>query len=242
MPSYHLNENNRLAGRNAYRTEMEVHITKTADHSDTLYVPALDEHYHSIYGAWQESVHVFIREGFLQIRKPSIAIFEMGFGTGLNTLLSMIEARKNEIEVTYHSIDLHPLKVSLMKQLNHSRFIDPKFQSFASAIYSCQWGHPVTIGENFYLTKIKADVLSYHFSSMYDLVYWDAFGPEKQPELWQTPLFRKVYESMVPNGILVTYAAKGQVRRNLEAAGFTVNRIPGPKGKREMIRAIKEEE
>ncbi len=237
-----MNENNRLAGRNAYRTEMEVQITKTADHSDTLYVPALDEHYHSIFGAWQESVHVFIREGFLQIRKPSLAIFEMGFGTGLNTLLSMIEARKNKIEVTYHAIDLHPLKASLMKQLNHNRFIDPTFQSFASAIYSCQWGHPVTIGENFYLKKIKADILSYHFSSMYDLVYWDAFGPDKQPELWQTLLFRKVYESIVPNGIMVTYAAKGQVRRNLEAAGFTVNRIPGPKGKREMIRAIKEEE
>jgi tRNA U34 5-methylaminomethyl-2-thiouridine-forming methyltransferase MnmC len=221
--------------------EMNLQIKKTADNSDTLYLPDLGEHYHSIYGAWQESVHVFIKEGFLQIRKPAVAIFEMGFGTGLNTLLSMIEAQKNEIEVTYHSIDLCPLKLSLMKKLNHMRFIDSELHPFASAIYSCQWEHPVPIGRYFYLTKIKADVLKYHFTSSYDLVYWDAFAPDKQPELWQTPLFQKVYESMVPKGILVTYAAKGQVRRNLEAAGFMVNRIPGPPGKREMIRAVKPE-
>ncbi len=218
---------------------MNVEVRKTDDHSDTLYVPDLDEHYHSVFGAWQESVHVFIKEGFLQIRKPSFKIFEMGFGTGLNTLLSMIEAVKNGLEVTYHSIDLYPLKVSLMKQLNHNRFIDPGFHSYVNTIYSSKWGDPVTIGHNFYLTKIKADMLTYQFSSIYDLVYWDAFGPEKQPELWQTSLFQKVYESMAPNSILVTYAAKGQVGRNLEAAGFTVNRIPGPPGKREMIRAIK---
>ncbi len=221
---------------------MKVQITRTADHSDTLYVPALDEHYHSIYGAWQESLHVFITEGFLQIRKPSFTIFEMGFGTGLNTLLSMIEAVKQGIEVTYHSIDLHPLKKSLIKQLNHNRFTDPEFHSRVNTIYSSKWGSPVVIGKNFNLTKIKADMLSYRFTSVYDLVYWDAFGPEKQPELWQAPLFRKVYKSMTFNGILVTYAAKGQVRRNLEAAGFVVSRIPGPPGKREMIRAIKEEE
>lgn len=218
---------------------MKVELTTTADSSDTLYVPALDEHYHSIYGAWQESVHVFIKEGFLKIRKPSIAVFEMGFGTGLNALLTMIEAVKHGIEVTYHSIDLHPLNEDIINQLNHKKFIDQNFHSSVNRIYRCTWGRPVPIVRNFHLTKIKADLLSYHFTAEYDLVYYDAFGPEKQPELWQTSLFQKIFQSMIPEGLLVTYAAKGQVRRNLEDAGFRVNRIPGPRGKREMIRARK---
>ncbi len=225
-------------GKNG-QIDMKVEIKQTDDHSDTLFVPALDEHFHSIYGAWQESVHVFIMEGFQQIRKPSFKIFEMGFGTGLNTLLSMIEAIQNGLEVTYHSIDLYPLKENLLKQLNHDRFIDPGFHPHLYTIYSCSWGEPVAINHCFQLTKIKTDILTYRFNAVYDLVYWDAFGPEKQPELWHTSLFRKVYEYMSPNSILVTYAAKGQVGRNLEAAGFTVHRLPGPPGKRQMIRALK---
>lgn len=218
---------------------MKVEIIKTADTSDTLYVPDLKEHYHSVYGAWQESTHVFINEGFLKIRKPSITIFEMGFGTGLNTLLTMIEAMKRGIEVTYHSIDLNPLDISILKQLNHKRFINQNFHSYVSEVYRSAWGTQATIGRNFKLTKIKEDLLSYHFTGEYDLIYFDAFGPDKQPELWQSTVFLKIYESMLPGGILVTYAAKGQVRRDLENAGFTVNRIPGPRGKREMIRACK---
>jgi tRNA U34 5-methylaminomethyl-2-thiouridine-forming methyltransferase MnmC len=221
---------------------MEVQIRRTADSSDTLYVPALDEHYHSTYGARQESLHVFIKEGFLQIQKSSFQVFEMGFGTGLNTVLSLIEAKKIGSRITYHSIDQFPLAIDLIKQLNHCQFVDPALQSNIEAIHTCNWDLPTQISKNFCLIKIKADVLTYNFNNTYDLVYWDAFGPEKQPELWQTGIFRRIYESMSRDGILVTYSAKGIVGRNLEAAGFLVNRIPGPPGKREMIRARKLED
>jgi len=218
---------------------MEVQRRRTSDKSDTLYVPALDEHYHSVHGALQESMHVYIKEGLCQITKPVFAVFEMGFGTGLNTLLSIIEATKKGMDIDYHSLEFHPLSSDVTNRLNYIRLIEPEFQSFFETIHSCKWGGPNKINNNFCLTKIKADILTYKLIHKYDLIYWDAFGPEKQPELWQTGLFHRIYEAINPEGIFVTYSAKGVVRRNLEATGFMVTKITGPPGKREMIRARK---
>lgn len=218
---------------------MEVQFRRTSDNSHTLYVPALDEHYHSVHGAWQESIHVFIKAGFLQVDKPVFQVFEMGFGTGLNTLLSIIEATIQGMDIRYHSLELNPLEKSLVKRLNYNQFVQPGFQSFFETIHSCKWDAPNKINNNFCLTKIEADILTYKLIHKYDLIYWDAFGPEKQPELWQTGLFHRIYEAMNPEGIFVTYSAKGVVRRNLEATGFMVTKITGPPGKREMIRARK---
>jgi tRNA U34 5-methylaminomethyl-2-thiouridine-forming methyltransferase MnmC len=216
---------------------MKLQIRKTADNSDTIFVPTMDEHYHSIHGAWQESLHVFINEGLNQLTRSSICIFEMGFGTGLNVLLTLINSIKSSIEITYHTIDLYPLDINVVNQLNHRNFIEPEFHSLYEAIHLCDWNVPVEICKNFHLTKISSNILTYKPHYDYDIVYWDAFGPEKQPDIWHTNVFRMMYESMNPEGILVTYSAKGWVRRNLEAAGFMVKKIQGPPGKREMIRA-----
>ncbi len=208
----------------------------TADNSPTLYHPDLDEHYHSINGALQESMHVFINAGLKEITKDKISILEIGFGTGLNALLSFTENLNIKKEVYYEAIEKFPLSKEIIKTLQETSV----FNSVISRqIHRAVWEKKVKISNHFTLKKIQTDLLDYQPTQTFDLIYFDAFAPEKQPELWTEEIFSKLYKTTNQNGILVTYSAKGIVKQALRNAGFFVKRLPGPKGKRHMVRAIK---
>lgn len=210
-----------------------VRTVVTADGTVTLFAPELNEHYHSVHGAMQESMHVFIRAGlhFAEPKQP-LRIFEVGFGTGLNALLSQI---LKPCPVTYHSIEFFPLEKENIAELNYAE--NEADKTIFLAIQNAPWNIETTISENFSLKKIKADLHLFKTDEKYDLIYFDAFSPEAQPEMWTAAVFEKMYSLLNPNGILVTYCAKGEVKRTLKASGFEVESIPGPPGKREMTRA-----
>lgn len=210
----------------------------TKDGSSTLFVPELDEYYHSVHGAIQESIHVFIRMGFDQCHKNSIEIFELGFGTGLNAMLTFTEADKKKKRVNYFAIEKYPLQDHIINNLNYFRD-DPVLTEIYREMNGCEWNKPIRIKDHFCLYKIHEDMLDCMIDNKFDLVYFDAFAPNAQPELWEEPVFKKLFEAMNPGGILVTYCAKGEVRRNMIKCGFEVERLPGPPGKREMLRSVK---
>jgi len=215
-------------------------LKKTADGSDTLFSPEMEESYHSVNGALQESRHVFIEAGLHQVRQKAIRIFEVGFGTGLNALLTWGEAHKNNLQICYDCIEAYPVEKSVTDHLNYNE-LEPELPSNAFLqIHNISWDSPVTLeNDRFRLHKISKDFTGYQFTDHYDLVYFDAFAPDKQPEMWDESLFLKIYNSLNKGGILVTYCAKGEVRRRMQRSGFEVERIPGPPGKREMLRAVK---
>jgi tRNA U34 5-methylaminomethyl-2-thiouridine-forming methyltransferase MnmC len=208
-------------------------IETTADGSPTLFVPELNEHYHSTNGAIQESRHVYIEAGFNHCPKQEVHVLEFGFGTGLNAFLTALEAEKRQINVHYTSLEKFPLSPEITAKLNYLESDKTLFR----AIHQAEWEIPAQINPFFELRKIQTDFRDFTFPEVYDVVYYDAFAPDKQPEVWSQELFDKVFSSMKSGGILTTYCAKGSVRRMLQQAGFTVERIPGPPGKREMLRA-----
>jgi tRNA U34 5-methylaminomethyl-2-thiouridine-forming methyltransferase MnmC len=211
----------------------------TEDGSHSIYVKALDEHYHSVYGAITESQHVFIEAGLKQCKNSYIRILEMGFGTGLNALLTLAETNKSNISVYYIGIEKYPLESTMIESLNYESIIDPTWKGMLKLIHDSPWQEDVLIKPEFLLKKLQCDMYEMKLTNEFDLVYFDAFAPEKQPELWTEDLFRKIFQSMRSHSILTTYSSKGMVRRNLKAAGFRVEKIPGPPGKREMTRAYK---
>ena len=214
-------------------------IVTTEDGSHSIYVQALDEHYHSVHGAFTESQHIFIEAGLKQLKNSHIRILEMGFGTGLNALLTFVEANKSDISIHYTGIEKYPLERTITDSLNYESIIDPACKGMLKLIHDSQWQQEVLIKPGFILKKIQCDMHEMGEVDEFDLVYFDAFTPEKQPELWTEDLFNHIFLSMRSNSILTTYSSKGTVRRNLEAAGFRVEKIPGPPGKREMTRAYK---
>ena len=221
---------------------MEVRLVKTGDGSDTLFVPELNEHYHSTFGAINESKHIFIDAGFKQItdNQQDCRILEIGFGTGLNAFLTLIEARKKQVNVHYTSIEAFPLPGNIIKQLNYPDLLDPSEAGLFILLHNRAWGKEEKITGSLTLLKIKDKLENCDFPTGYfDLVYFDAFGPEVQPELWTSEIFCKIFNSTVPGGILVTYSSKGSIRRSLKNAGFSVEKLPGPTGKREITRATK---
>ena len=211
----------------------------TEDGSHTLYVKDLDEHYHSTHGAITESRHIFIEAGFLRLNKRNIHILEMGLGTGLNAFMTLIEAHKTSTIINYTGIEKFPLSVSDTKILNYPDFFPEKFRRTFNAIHEGPWNETFSPSEYFHLTKVKVDLCDYQIERSADLVYYDAFAPDKQPELWTPEIFRKIHKILSPGGILTTYAVKGEVRRALVSAGFKTEKLPGPPGKREMLRAWK---
>jgi tRNA U34 5-methylaminomethyl-2-thiouridine-forming methyltransferase MnmC len=214
-------------------------IIKTSDGSDTIFVPELNEHYHSIHGAVQESTFIFIKNGFDFCTADPLRIFEIGFGTGLNALLTAIECCKGNREVNYTSIERYPVDKAIVSSLNHSDFAGDSGKGIFNLIHSSPWNRKVNICRNFNLIKIKADLITEPLSGIYDLIYFDAFGPDKQPEMWTKEIFEKIARATLKNGVFVTYSAKGEVKRNLKACGFEVSLLPGPPGKRQIIRAVK---
>ena len=220
---------------------MKIEIRETMDGSQTLYLEEIDEHYHSTFGAIQESQHVFIREGLERCFAKEISLLEIGFGTGLNCYLTLLNCLKRDQNVSYYCVEKNPLPEELWDQLNYGLPFQDSDAELFKLLHKAPWNCVVAINDQFSIYKIEGDVLQNDLIDlpMFDLVYYDAFSPDKQPELWEKHLFEKIFSKMNENGILVTYCAKGQVRRLLQAVGFCVERVPGPPGKREMLRAVK---
>ncbi|WP_300851862.1 tRNA (5-methylaminomethyl-2-thiouridine)(34)-methyltransferase MnmD [uncultured Bacteroides sp.] len=212
-------------------------IEHTEDGSATLFVPELNEHYHSVKGARTESQHIFINMGLKASTAPQPRILEIGFGTGLNALLTLEVAGQEKRRVHYTGIEFYPLSWEEVDALKYSD--NPLFQRLHTAL----WEEDVEVSSFFTLRKRKGDAnIIAESERALDLVYFDAFAPEKQPEMWSEQLFRTLYVNMNTGGILTTYCAKGVVRRLLQAVGFRVERLPGPPGgKREILRATKTE-
>jgi tRNA U34 5-methylaminomethyl-2-thiouridine-forming methyltransferase MnmC len=211
----------------------------TSDGSHTIYVPELDEHYHSIHGAVQESEFIFIKSGFDFCHASPLNILEVGFGTGLNALLTAVRSMKGKRRVKYTSIEKYPIDEKTILSLNHKQFAGEAGNEVFNLIHSSPWDIDVKICENFNLIKIEGDLTNKPHHGNYDLIYFDAFGPDKQPEMWTKEIFSLIASVTKTNGVFVTYSAKGEVKRNLRACGFEVSLLPGPPGKRQIIRAIK---
>lgn len=209
----------------------------TADGSQTISIPELDVTYHSRHGAMRESLHVFIEAGLDYLVKEQeltrVSVFEMGFGTGLNALLTKQFAEKNGLAIYYFSIDKYPLEESEWRQLGYPENMAGEF----AALHQAGWEQDTNISEQFTLHKSHVPLLELETQPGFDLVYFDAFAPAAQPELWTETVFAKMYRLLRPGGMLVTYCSKGVVRRAMTAAGFSVEKIPGPPGKKEMVRA-----
>ncbi len=200
--------------------------------------------YHSVHGAIQESMHVFIQAG---LRDSGVFDFvgvnhvlEIGFGTGLNALLTLIEADKQKNRIYYTGIELYPLNEAEINGLNYCEQLNqPHYKRLFKKMHQVEWEEMFEITDNFRLTKTKCSLLDFSTENSFFLIYFDAFDPTTQPELWTKEVFEKLYSIMAPGGILVTYCSKSDVRRAMQAAGFTIEKIPGPHGKREMVRATR---
>ena len=220
---------------------MKTEFAITGDGSHTLYLRTIDEHYHSTFGAIQESQHVFIEAGLGHCNLKNLEILEIGFGTGLNCYLTLLATLKGCLTVNYHTIEKFPLKREVWKKLNYSLGGSEIEKEYFSRLHLAPWCALVEIHSKFFLHKMEVDLQTTCLSELplVDLVYFDVFSPEKQPELWESGIFEKIISRMKDGGILVTYCAKGAIRRLLQHVGFEVERIPGPPGKREMLRATK---
>ncbi|MBN2664198.1 MAG: tRNA (5-methylaminomethyl-2-thiouridine)(34)-methyltransferase MnmD [Bacteroidales bacterium] len=211
-------------------------ILTTEDGSFTIKNNLFDETYHSVNGAYAESMHVFINSGFLHLQATTINVFEVGFGTGLNALLTFIEAQKLKKKVNYVCIEKFPIDIKQAKSLNYDKLSEDK--SAFLKLHTLEWNKKHYLSDYFEFSKICQDFTLYSFIQQFDLVYFDAFSYETQPEMWSLEIFEKIYKSINKNGIIVTYSSKGIVKQNLRAAGFFVKRLKGFK-KRHILRAEK---
>lgn len=208
-------------------------IVNTSDGSQTLRHPVTGETYHSMNGAVAESEHVFIRNGFETHSAKHIRILEAGFGTGLNALLTLHAANESGRSVDYTAVELYPITIDMASTMAYAS--DP----FFICLHKAPWGIQQEIAPNFRLTKIRENLADTHIDAIFDIVYYDAFAPDSQPELWTEEVFSRIYGTLAIGGILLTYSAKGDVKRALRAAGFEVHRLEGAPGKRHMLRATK---
>lgn len=219
---------------------MKRKIILTADGSKTIQIEDWDEQYHSKHGAVQEAYHVFIRHGLRLFANRKISLLEIGFGTGLNALITLLEATKLNLKIDYVGIEAFPVSMDEVAELGYCAQLDcMEEQGEFQKMHESPWEEPCPITGGFVLTKQKKDFLEVGDKNLFNLIYFDAFGARVQPELWTEQIFSKMYDALQQQGVLVTYAAKGSVRRAMQAVGFTVERLPGPPGKREMLRATK---
>lgn len=211
-------------------------IVTTADGSASIRLPDWDESYHSKHGAVQEARHVFIKNG-LDLFNGPVSILEMGFGTGLNALITFGESRQRNMEVHYTGVDAYPVTPEEARQLNY-----PDIVGYADAfarMHDCPWEQEIDLNETFSLTKRQMDFLAVDYREEFNLIYFDAFGYRFQPDLWSAEIFESMFRALTPGGVLVTYAARTAIKKNMESAGFAVEKLAGPPGKREMMRARK---
>ena len=223
---------------------MKRKIVTTADGSNSIYLPDWDEHYHSKHGAIQEAEHVFINKGLDFVRqkfsRKKLSILEMGFGTGLNALVSLLEAEKHKVFVDYVGVEAYPVPETELAEINYGKLLQHEnAEIYFQRIHQIAWEEKKDISPNFSLWKQQRFFADIKEKAAYDLIFFDAFGPRVQPELWTEEIFSSMFGALKPGGILTTYSAKGSVRRAMMATGFKVERLPGPPGKREMLRAQK---
>ncbi len=216
-----------------------IRIVPTADGSHTLYSDRHKAHYHSLNGALQESLHIYIRNGYEYLSLNEISILEVGFGTGLNAALTALSAIEMSRKTIYTGIELYPLQDEILTELNYGTILNDEVIEFWKKITAAQWGKEESINESFLLTKLQSDICTINLSNSYNLIYFDAFAPEDQPEVWSYEIFKKLYNATNQNGILVTYCSKGIVKQALRSVGYKVERLAGPQGKRHILRAIK---
>ena len=217
-------------------------LLKTGDGSFTLHIPEWNEQYHSKHGAIAEALHVFIKEGlyhWLSVNESTkISILEIGFGTGLNALLTYLESEKHSWNIDYIGVEAFPLGMEEYKKMNYSEMLTTSDEVFLK-LHSSPWEEKTIISDNFKLLKQQKLFSDLSEVNSIELIYFDAFRIRVQPELWTEEIFSIMYTALKPNGVLVTYAANGNARRALQAVGFTVERLPGPPGKIEMLRGTK---
>ncbi|OGS74191.1 MAG: SAM-dependent methyltransferase [Flavobacteria bacterium RIFCSPLOWO2_12_FULL_35_11] len=219
---------------------MERKIMITADGSTTIHITEWDEQYHSKHGAIQEAKHVFIKNGLLLFANRKISVLEIGFGTGLNCFITFLEAPKMNLEIDYVGVEAYPLAAEEVEKMNYVDQLEAtEFSNVFNQMHKQDWEISGKISPEFSLTKRKQFFNEISDENKFDLIYFDAFGARVQPELWTEEIFEKMYKALKPEGVLVTYSAKGSVRRAMLAVGFLVEKLPGPPGKREMLRATK---
>jgi tRNA U34 5-methylaminomethyl-2-thiouridine-forming methyltransferase MnmC len=224
-------------------------IITTADGSKTIQITDWNEQYHSKHGAIQEAQHVFIKEGLQHYRHLlnkechpgpiEISILEIGFGTGLNAFLTLLEAHQLDLHVNYVGVEAYPVTMVEIEQLNYAEMISKENCQLFETLHKTSWEHKHDISPNFKLQKRQQFFSEIADISTFDLIYFDAFGARVQPELWTKTMFETMYKALKLKGVLVTYAAIGEVKRNMQALGLTVERLKGPPGKRHMLRATK---
>jgi len=218
-------------------------IITTADGSKTIHIEDWNEQYHSKHGAIQEAQHVFIKEGLQHYsannKSTSVDILEIGFGTGLNAFLTLLEADNIKSKINYVGVEAYPVSMDDINQLNYVELISAENETVFNKLHTVSWEKEHEITSNFKLQKRQQFFSEIKDNNAFDLIYFDAFGARVQPELWSKSIFEKMYKALKPNGVLVTYAAIGEVKRNMKALGFMVERLKGPPGKRHMLRATK---
>lgn len=217
-------------------------IFETQDGSHSLFSEQHGVSYHSKYGAIQESQHVFIESGlyYKMTGNKSLSVLEIGLGTGLNAFMTLLEAEKHQIKIDYTAAEAYPVSREEALQLNYPDLLESKdWANQFMSIHECDWGESHQLSPNFSFTKLLTRFEELNFTETFDVIYFDAFAPTAQPELWETPVMAIMYRSLKPGGVMTTYCAKGAVKRTLKALGFEIEALPGPPGKREMTRAIK---
>lgn len=223
-----------------WRSRLQREIITTADGSTTIQIVDWQEQYHSKHGAIQEAYHVFIKAGLSLFNNREVSLMEIGFGTGLNALITYLESPKLDLNVRYVGVEAYPVQAGELEQLNYiSELHATDYAEDFRLMHKSPWEKDIPISDSFTLHKMEKDFAALQLENCFDLIYFDAFGARVQPELWTEDIFHKMIKALKPNGILVTYAAKGSVRRAMQNVGFYVERLPGPPGKREMLRATK---
>lgn len=219
---------------------MKREIIITADGSTTIRIPDWNENYHSSHGAIQEAKHVFIANGLdLFKNQAEISILEIGFGTGLNAFITFLETLNKE-KINYVGVEAYPISADEAVQMNYVNELEAqKHTSIFSKMHSCDWEKENTITNHFSFTKRQQLFQDIDDRNQYNLIYFDAFGFPLQPELWSELIFKKMFDALLPNGVLVTYACRTSIKNAMIAAGFTIEKLPGAPGKREMLRATK---
>ena len=219
---------------------MKREIIQTLDGSTTIHLPDWNENYHSKHGAIQEAKHVFIKNGFTQFSLPELSILEIGFGTGLNAFITFLEAKKTNTKINYTGVEAYPVDFNEIAHMNYvSELQSADYESYFEKMHTVEWNSNVKISNEFYLTKRQQFFQEIDDFEVFDLIYFDAFGYRVQPDLWSTEIFQKMFNALKWGGCLVTYAARGVVKRSMIEVGFVVEKLEGPPGKREMFRAFK---
>lgn len=223
---------------------MDIELLATDDGSHTIRNKLLNATYHSKHGAINESRHIYIEAGLHHVLKQfgkseALNILEIGFGTGLNALLTLKEALEKELQINYVSIEKEPIPIEIVNELNYPHLLGFDNSTIFSDLHTKPWNQSKTISANFSIEKRLSDINQFYPDKEFHLIYFDAFAPANSPDMWHPDIFKKLYQNLIPNGCLLSFCAQGEFKRLLKARGFKVESLPGPKGKREITRASK---